>query len=171
MSPWLLALLVVVDGTLCGFRAAAGRNPKLFLQSYYLASLGRGAGLSLVVLAVFGGAALLVRPWSPEGFGALLVAADAMVQVYGVYAVVTLSALGLYVIGHFDLGVLATVLVLGPFTLARPFVIIAGAAWAAGSAPHPLSVALCVMSAVVMVSFERLLDVGAPPWRGVLPES
>lgn len=169
MSPWLLGLLVFVDGTLCGFRAAAGRNPRLFLRDYYAASLKRGAVLSVLVIATFLAGAMVLRSTSPEAWSALLLAADTMVLVYGVYAVVVLGALGLYLVGHFDFGVLATVLVLGPFTLVRPLVILGGAIWACVEGPQPLSVAFCLGAAAVMIGFERLLALGSPPWRGLLP--
>ncbi|MBL8920294.1 MAG: hypothetical protein JNJ54_15615 [Myxococcaceae bacterium] len=168
MTPWLLALLVVVDGTLCGFRAAAGRNPRLFLRAYYAASMRRAALLALVVAAGFLGVTMAVRAHDAEAFSAIVAAGEVMVLVYGVYATVVLLALGLYLLGHFDLGVLATVLVLGPFTLARPLVIVAGAAFAAWSSPHPAAVAFAVAGASAMLVFERLLDLGRPPWRGVL---
>jgi hypothetical protein len=169
MTPWLLALLVLVDGTLCGFRAAAGRNPRLFLRDYYAASMRRAAGLALVIVLGFGGVAMAVRAGGDEGFAALLAAADAMVLVYGVYATVVLLALGLYLLGNFDLGVLATVLVLGPFTLVRPLIIVAGAVAAAWASPHWLAVTFSLAGAGTMLAFERLLEVGGPPWRGLLP--
>lgn len=169
MTPWLLALLVLVDGTLCGFRAAAGRNPRLFLRDYYAASMKRAALLALVITTGFLGVAMAVRAHDAEAFSAILSAAEVMVVVYGVYATVVLLALGLYLIGHFDLGVLATVLVLGPFTLARPLVIVAGAAVAGWSSPHPAAVAFTLAGASSMLVFERLLDLGRPPWRGLLP--
>jgi hypothetical protein len=169
VSPWLLGALVLIDGTLCGFRAAAGRNPRLFLRDYYAASLRRGALLSVLVVGAFLGVAMLVKATSPVDWSALLLAADAMVFVYGLYAMAVLGALGLYVVGHFDLGVLATVLVLGPFTLVRPLVIVGGAVWACVVAPEPLSIAFCLCAAIVMIGFERLLAFGSPPWRGMLP--
>lgn len=167
MTPWLLALLVLVDGTLCGFRAAAGRNARLFLRDYYAASMRRAAVLALVIVAGFSGVALAVHALDAEAFEALHAAAEVMVLVYGVYATVVLLALGLYLLGHFDLGVLATVLVLGPFTLARPLVIAGGAAAAAWASPHPVSVAFALGGAGCMLGFERLLELGRPPWRAL----
>lgn len=169
MSPVLLAVLVLVDGTLCGFRAAAGRNPKLFLRDYYAASMRRAALLALVVVLGFSGVAFAVRAADADAFDTLVRTGDAMVLVYGTYATIVLLALGLYLVGHFDLGVLATVVVLGPFTLARPLVIILGAAWAAWTVQAPLAIGFVVLTTAVMLGFERLLSLGSPPWRGLLP--
>jgi hypothetical protein len=169
VTPWLLALLVLVDGTLCGFRVAAGRNPRLFLRGYYLASMRRAALVAVVVLTGFSGLALAVHATDEAAWRALLTGADALVHVYGVFATLVVGALALYLIGSFDLGVLATVLVLGPFTLLRPFVIVAGAAWAAWCADSAAAGSFCVAGALTMLAFERLLELGSPPWRGLLP--
>lgn len=170
MTPWLLAVLVMVDGTLCGFRAAAGRNPRIRLRDYYAASMRRGALVSVFVVLAFLGVALAMRSHSPEAWSALLVGAHAMVVVYGVFATLVLSALALYLVGSFDFAVLASVLVLGPFTLIRPIVIIGGAVFAAWSSQHLGAASFCLSAGAVMVSFERLLALGSPPWRGLLPE-
>ncbi|MBL8934217.1 MAG: hypothetical protein JNM69_06680 [Archangium sp.] len=111
-----------------------------------------------------------MRSHSADDWSALLVAADAMVLVYGVFATLVLSALGLYLVGSFDFAVLSSVLVLGPFTLVRPLVIVAGAVFAAWSAQHVGAALFCLSASAVMLSFERLLGLGSPPWRGLLPE-
>lgn len=165
MSPLLLGLLALVDGTLCGFRAAAGRNPRLFLRAYYRASMLRAAALATAVIVVFLLAALGLRALHPPAFEQLVRAADAMVLVYGAYAVVVLAALALYLTASFDLGILATVLVLGPFTLARPVVIAAGALVAALSTRDVVATSFAVLAAAVMLGFERLLELGKPPWK------
>lgn len=168
MTPVLLATLAFVDGTLCGFRAAAGRNPRIHLWPYYRASMRRGALVSLASLVVFSSLALGVRLAGGDAqWSALLATADQLVIVYGAYATVTLAALALYLVGSFDFGVLASVLVLGPFTLIRPWVIGAGAAWAVWSAPDAVSAAFALSSAALMMNFERVLELGQPPWRGL----
>ncbi|MBM4776057.1 MAG: hypothetical protein GQE15_00005, partial [Archangiaceae bacterium] len=79
MTPWLLALLVLVDGTLCGFRAAAGRNPRIRLRDYYASSMRRGALVAVFVIVAFLGVAMAMRSHSVDDWSSLLVAADAMV--------------------------------------------------------------------------------------------
>jgi len=163
----LLGVLVFIDGTLCGFRAAAGRNPRIFLWGYYGASMRRGAVFSVATIGVFLGAGLLLRALGGDpAWSSLVEAAGRLVLVYGVFATLVLGALGLYLMGSFDFGVLASVLVLGPFTLVRPLVILGGAVWVASSAPLPAAV-MTGCAALVMARFERLLEVGRPPWRGL----
>jgi hypothetical protein len=168
MVPLLLAVLAFIDGTLCGFRAAAGRNPRIFTWTYYRAAMGRGAKLSAVTLAAFSAACAALVLLGPEGtWPSMLETATVLVRVFGVFATLTLVALGLYLVGNFDFGVLATVLVLGPFTLLRPWTIVLGALYAAATASTNIAAALALAAGAVMWNFERLLDVGAPPWRGL----
>jgi hypothetical protein len=163
-----LAVLAFIDGTLCGFRAAAGRNPRIFMWHYYRAAFARGAKLALVLLACFALVSFVAaKVGGAEQWDSMLVSATAMVEVYAVFATLTLVALGLYLVGSFDFGVLASVLVLGPFTLLRPWTIAGGALYGAWVATSPFAAGLSLAAGLVMVNFERLLDVGSPPWRGL----
>ena len=164
----LLGTLVFIDGTLCGFRAAAGRNPRIFLWGYYGASMRRGAVCSVLTISAFLAAGLCVRAFGGEpAWTSLGEAAEKLVLVYGMFATLVLTSLGLYLSSSFDFGVLASVLVLGPFTLIRPLVIIAGALWAAATSATVSAAVLTVCGAMVMVLFERLMGLGRPPWRGL----
>jgi hypothetical protein len=164
----LLGVLAFIDGTLCGFRASAGRNPRIFLWGYYGLSMRRGALFALVAIALFLSVGLALRALGGEPtWSALLEAAQKLVLVYSVFAALVVAALGLYLVGSFDLGVLASVLVLGPFTLIRPLVIYAGALWAAASSDSLPAAAMSLAAAAVMANFERLLALGRPPWRGL----
>lgn len=168
MVPLTLAVLAFVDGTLCGFRAAAGKNPRIFMWNYYRAAMGRGAKFSAVTLAVFSAVCAALVLLGPEGtWPSLLETATVLVRVFGVFATLTLVALGLYLVGSFDFGVLASVLVLGPFTLLRPWTIVLGSLYAAATASTLTAGALALATGAVMWNFERLLDVGTPPWRGL----
>ena len=168
MTLLLLGVLAFIDGTLCGFRAAAGRNPRLFLWNYYAASMRRGALVSLFTIVLFLGLGLVLRAAGGELVWASMTAAAAkLVFVYGIYATLVVAALGLYLSSSFDLGVLASVLVLGPFTLLRPIVILAGAAWVAATSDTLAAASMAVSAGVVMANFERILTLGRPPWSGL----
>lgn len=165
----LLAVLAFVDAGFCGFRAAAGRNARLFLGSYYRRSVRRALVFGGAIILLVGCVAMTGLALGDDGtWNALVATASRMVLVYGVFATMVLVALGLYLIGRFDLAVLATVLVLGPFTLVRPAVIVLGGAWAAWMAPTPFAAVLALAAAATMVSFERLLAIGRPPWTDAL---
>lgn len=164
----LLGVLVFVDGTLCGFRAASGRNPRLFLFDYYAASMRRGAVASLLTVCFFLGVGLLLRAVGGDALWSdLLQTGSHMLVIYGVFATLVLLALGLYLVGSFDFGVLASVLVLGPFTLVRPGVILFGGVWAAAHAQSVAAMVFAMSAALTMANFERFLDLGQPPWRGL----
>ena len=165
MTLVLLGVLAFIDGTLSGFRAAAGRNPRIFLWGYYSASMRRGALGSLLTIGLFLGVGLCLP--GEETWPCLLVAANKLVMVYGAFATLVLAALGLYLSSSFDLGVLASVIVLGPFTLARPLVILCGAAWAAATSESLAAAAFSLAAALVMANFERVLSLGRPPWNGL----
>lgn len=168
MTLLALGVLAFIDGTLCGFRAAAGRNPRIFLWSYYGRSMRRGALFSLFTIAAFLAVGLGLRAFGGEAaWLSLLSAAEKLVMVYGVFATLVLGALGLYLSSSFDLGVLASVIVLGPFTLFRPIVILAGAAWVAATSDSIAASMMGLAAALVMANFERILTLGQPPWRGL----
>ncbi|MBL8910511.1 MAG: hypothetical protein JNM17_07380 [Archangium sp.] len=166
--PLCLGVLAFIDGTLCGFRSAAGRNPRIFMWHYYRAAFGRGAAFAAVTVLAFSVVAVGLVLLGPEGtWASLLESATVLVHIYGAFATLTLIALGLYLIGSFDFGVLASVLVLGPFTLLRPWTIMLGAIYAAATATTVIATVFSLAAGVVMWNFERLLDVGSPPWRGL----
>ena len=168
MTLLALGVLAFIDGVLCGFRAAAGRNPRIFLWRYYGASMRRGAVFSLATIALFLLAGLGLRAVGGEAaWQSLIATADKLVMVYGVFATLVLGALALYLSSSFDWGVLASVIVLGPFTLVRPLVILAGAAWAAWSADSIGAAVMSVAAGLVMANYERILTLGRPPWRGL----
>ena len=168
MTLLLLGVLAFIDGVLCGFRAAAGRNPRIFLWSYYGASMRRGAVFALFTIVLFLGAGLVLRAVGGEpAWSSLLAAAGKLVMVFGVYATLVLAALGLYLSSSFDLGVLASVIVLGPFTLVRPLIILAGGVWVAATSDTLGASAMSLAAALVMANFERILALGRPPWRGL----
>lgn len=166
----LLGVLALVDGAFCGFRASAGRNPRIFLWPYYATAMRRGLAFAVVFVVVFLGAGLAVRfGVSQAMWSALEIAASSMVQVYGVYATLVLAALALYGFGAFDLSVLATVIVLGPFTLIRPLVILGGAIYGASRTDDPIVWVFAIAAAFVMMSFERIIALGRPPWHDTMP--
>ena len=152
LALWLLASM---DAGFAGFRDAAGRSPRLHKASMVRRRVGAGllwaqgiCLLMLVVLAV--GVALAPDP------GPLLAELTAvgarMVLVFGTYAAVVLSALAIYAVPHPDVSSLATVLVLGPFTLGRPAIVVGGLVWATRDASLPVAVAAAVSGGLVLLA-------------------
>ena len=151
----LLGSLAVVDAGFCGFRNAAGKDPRIEKRRYYRRAVRQGMGLGLlIVVASAIVIALLVRTSNLLLWPDLLVVAGRMVMVYGAYATLVVGALGVYLVATGDLRTLATVSVLGPFTLIRPMVIAGGAAFGVYGATDSASVVVASLAALAMILFE-----------------
>ena len=164
----LLALLVLAltDAVFCGYRDAAGRNPLIRKESFYRRALRRGmrfgfanAALAAVLLAV-----LLASSPHPGALWADCTAAGGnLLWVLVPYATIVLLALGAWTAAEQDVRTLASVVLLGPLSLARPVVILGGAVVAIASRPSAPIVALAVATAALQLSTGPLL---ARAWRG-----
>ncbi len=161
MSPFLLWVLASTDSLFSGFRAAAGRNPRIFKQRYYTKAILRGliVGQSLIACA-----ALLILGlvlWGPDSeatYEQLVAGADAMVWVYGTYASVVLCAFLPYFYANSDVRTSTAVAVFGPLTLVRPAVVVTGAIAAMTQVPTwTVAVATAVGVAAVM-ALEPILN-------------
>jgi hypothetical protein len=133
VSPLLLAILAVVDSLFTGFRAAAGRNPSLVKVDYFLRAVWRGMAVGVLAVGL-GGVFVAVTMLLADDAAALYAAyhhvAARLVLVYGVYATTVLLAMLAWTYPDPLTRAAATVVVLGPFTLIRPIVIVAGASFA-----------------------------------------
>ncbi len=137
MTPVQLTVLALTDAAFAGFRAAAGRSAAVHkLEGYLRATwLGVGFGVVAITVVVIWGAATLVGSDNPAALYASYVdAADRMVTVYATYATIVLLALLAWTLPIGERRTFFNVLILGPFTLLRPWVIIAGGLWSATGA-------------------------------------
>ncbi len=166
MIPTLLALLAIVDAAFAGFRAAAGRNARIFKRDYYGRSLLRGALAGLALVTVLGAATVVLLALSADAhrqYDELLLVGQRMLWVFVPYAVLVLLALVLYGTTDYDLRALATVAILGPFTLLRPWLIglgcIVGLAVEVGPGTRVLTIASCA----ALVLLGKALDFRARP--------
>jgi hypothetical protein len=158
--PALLAALALVDAMFCGFRDAAGRTLAIDKRAHDRRAVARGlrAGIAAVLALSLLAAALILTAPDPGGlYSAMCVAGERMVWVYGAYATLVFFALLAYLIPDVDVSILATVLILGPFTMLRPWLIWAGALWAAWSAREPRTAVLAVASAAALSALQPLL--------------
>lgn len=153
-----LYLLACLDGAFAGFRSAAGRNPRLFKGAWHRRHMLRGLGYSqLAALVVVAFTAATTPDVNSLQYGIL-----AMLQVYSIYGGAALLALAVYLLPHPDISSLATVLVLGPLTLLRVPVIVAGAGWAVLQTRDLPTAACATVAAAVMVLAEPVLSL---QWR------
>ncbi|MBX3172567.1 MAG: hypothetical protein KF760_34510 [Candidatus Eremiobacteraeota bacterium] len=155
-----LALLILVDGGLAGFRSGAGRNPRIYLVPYYRECIQRAILLAGLLILAFSALSTGCPDWAD-----LLAAGARMLSVLSKFAWVGLAALSIYLWNIHETTVLATILLLGPMTLIRPWVIAVSGAYALYGAKHPFTITFTVLACLSMLAFERLLELGHPPWR------
>lgn len=176
----LLLGLCLTDAMFAGYRAGAGRNPRIHKLDYTIVSCWSGlfAGLGAALLAALGalaylaargplaagvtapldGMAVLDGIASRDGVARLDAAAQPLVQAYAVFASVLLLVMLFWTYPRRRTRELAVVLILGPCTLLRPYWIIGGALWALARVERPLA-PLIVLAAALQLGVEPLLDV------------
>jgi len=160
MTILALYLMATIDSAFCGYRSAAGRNALIDKHRYYRHAMLEGALAGQLAVAFVGLIAVAILAFSsdPSLTGSELAAASRkMIAIYLPYAGVVLGALGLRTAPSVDLRSTLSAIVFGPLTLIRPAIAIAGAAWASISVPRPEVFLLATVTAILMVSMERLL--------------
>ncbi len=155
-----LVTLALLDAAFAGFRDAAGRNPLLHKTHYYMLAMLKGALVGSLAVALIA-ATVGLGLWLTDDLDALwidyLAAGRRMIAVYGAYGTIAILALFVYAIPRPEISSLVTVLILGPFTLLRPLVILAGALWAAMAAPRAEIILFATAAAVLMGALEPAL--------------
>lgn len=161
MTPSLLAALAIVDAAFAGFRAAAGRNARIFKRAYYTRSVLLGALFGAALVAVLAGLTLLLLAASADPaqrYAELVAVGQRMLWVFIPYAGLVLGALALYFVSDHDLRAFATVAILGPFTLLRPWVIAVGAVVGLFASADRATWILTMTACTSVVLLGRLLD-------------
>jgi hypothetical protein len=155
------ALLALTDAGFAGFRDAAGRDGRVFKGEFYRRAIRRGlkSGAALVAASAIWIACWLLSSsvWRLALAHAAGALQPALLLALG-YAALVLVALAVWAVAEADLRSLASVVVLGPFTLLRPLVIVAMAA-------------LCLRSAgdartALALSVPCLAQLALQPWLG-----
>jgi hypothetical protein len=149
IAPLCLWLLAITDAGFAGFRDTAGRDAHIFKAELHRRGIRRGMrhGLALSTVAALMVLTVIALAPAPKArFAELLVLAQLLLLPLAVYAGMVLAALGVWATAEADLRTLASIIVLGPFTLIRPWVIAAAGAFAAWRSPS-LAAALAVAGA------------------------
>ena len=157
----LLYLLATVDGALIGYRLAAGQSALVDKGGYFVRSMVRGVLLvqPVIALAAFMAILLLLVASDPGRLTQELVAmGQRMLEVYVPYAILVLGALALRTIPSVGVRVATSVIVLGPATAARPYVVIAGVLWAGLASLRPEIWLAATLLACLMLAIEPLLQ-------------
>jgi hypothetical protein len=161
LTALLLYALATVDGALVGYRVAGGRSALVDKTSYFRRAILRSAllvqpaiGVAVFVVVLL----LLVAADSGQMTRELVVMGQRMLQIYVPYAVIVLGTLALRAVPSIDLRVATSVLVLGPATALRPYVMVAGVLWAALTSLRPEILLMATLLAGLMLAYEPLLD-------------
>lgn len=128
--PAVLAAVALVDSAFAGFRAATGRNARIRKLRYNLRAARRGLALgvaSLLAVSAVLGAGLLAASDSARSYAALVQAGSRMLAVLLPFAAVVVASLAAYWLLPMRESTFVILVGLGPFTLARPFVVLAAA--------------------------------------------
>lgn len=160
MTFLLLWLLATVDSAFIGYRDAAGRSALIEKRDYYRRAMIRGALFGQVAVAIVGVVVIVMLVLSPQP--ALLLAsfetvAARMLTIYVPYALILIITFSIRAIRSVDVRSITSVLVFGPFTLLRPFVVLAGAAWSVLAAPTAHVLILIVLIVSLMLGMEYYL--------------
>jgi len=156
-----LITMAIIDAGFAGFRDGAGRNPLLHKMRYVLVSWIKGALVGVVVVAalvVFAVVSMEISADPNELWEAYQSLGARMSAVYGAYATLAILGLVIYASPRPEVSSLITVLILGPFTLIRVPVIVAGVSWALLAAPRPETIAFAVLIALGMGGLEQWIS-------------
>jgi hypothetical protein len=158
MIPVALVFLALVDGALLGFRAGAGRVGLVDKSAHVRRAVRLGLLASAIVALVGVALALGITAFSsPDRWTRLVSGGRAAVHVFGLFAALMLAALSVWLLPFTDLRTFVTVSLLGPGTLVRPLVVVAGMAYAFVRVPTWEVGVLAVYGTVSMLSLERWL--------------
>jgi hypothetical protein len=155
-----VALLVVCDAALAGFRASAGRDGRIAKRRDSLRALVRGALAGLVIVAANLAFVAVLRATASDPdatWRELLASAGDAAVVFGAFAALTLVAIALWFVPVPEVRLVPTLVILGPLTLVRPVVIVGGLAWVAFRSAEPRVWIAAVAAAVSMLAVEALL--------------
>ncbi len=157
VAAWLLAL-ALLDGAFAGFRSSAGRTGLIRHRDSDLQAARRGTALACVLLApaiALASGDVLARHASAAAYTR---AGEAMLAIYGPYALVVVAALICYAALGWRQRYLAAAVILGPLTLLRPVVALLGATLAA-LVSRDATVAACAgLSVAAVLAVEPLAD-------------
>lgn len=148
-----LVLLAAADGALSGFRSAQGRTG--LIDHRRADTVAQLRGLALVAVLLLPTVVLVLvdgrwSSWAEPGTAMLLVLAP--------YGVLVLLALLAYLTLTWRLRYLATALILGPFTFARPAVAVAGGAAGVLTADRGVEVVAVVLAVAGVLAVGPLCD-------------
>jgi SAM-dependent methyltransferase len=132
MTLFVLYVLALLDGLLCGARVSMGRSAVIAKRSYYVRAQLRGLVGAQIVSTIALVALILVAATSSHRIALrsdLEAAATRMLRFFVPYAALVLGNILLRLVPSTDIRSATSVMMLGPLTAIRPLVMIAGVAY------------------------------------------
>ncbi|MCA8919367.1 MAG: hypothetical protein KDB68_10615 [Planctomycetes bacterium] len=161
MIPLTLFLLATLDAIFVGYRDATGRSGLVRKRSYYGRAMLRGGLVGQFPIAVIGVTVTLCFLHAPDFQGlwrAFEVYGETLIWVFAPYAVIVLLAFIPRLTPSVDVRSMTNVVVFGPFTAARPFLVVAASMLAAWRAPRIETLVLTGVIILCMLSLEPALN-------------
>lgn len=161
MIPCLMVSLVLLDCALAGIRAGYGRDGRIHKNDLSLRCALRGLLLGAFIcaaLGIFTGVVVTRSAHGADIYQSLLSIGVRMQIVFVGFSLVVLPSVALFSVCRHEYRTLATVAILGPLTIARPFVIIGATAWGLTASRHVEATLLTVVASTAVLLAGWYLD-------------
>ncbi|MBK8208036.1 MAG: hypothetical protein IPK87_14770 [Planctomycetes bacterium] len=161
MIPVALYVLATLDALFVGYRDATGRSGQIRKHGYLLRAMLRGVLMGQPGIALIGGVVVVLFLVTPD-FDALWrdfeIYGETLLWVFVPYATIALLAFLPRLLPSVDIRSMTNVVVFGPFTAVRPFLVIGSVAAASWRVPRLESYVLSVAIVIAILSLEPVLD-------------
>jgi hypothetical protein len=161
LTLFVLYLLALLDGLLCGLRTSMGRCPLIRKRVYYTRAALRGIAGAQIISTLALLAVLLTAALSPQWNilrSDLLLASARMLWIFLPYSALVLANLALRLVPSTDIRSATSVFMLGPLTAIRPFVMIAGVLYGISASHLVRTKLLGLFILVLMLVLEFVLN-------------
>jgi hypothetical protein len=156
--PVALVVLAALDGAFAGFRSSCGRTGLIRHRREDVRAHLRGLATAALLLGPVAAVVLADVLAHPPRWEDYLVAGRAMLALYLPFGATVLAALAGYAVLSWRRRFLASALILGPFTFARPFVAVAGIVLAARAGAGLTVLAVATTAVIGALAVEPVLD-------------
>jgi L-asparagine transporter-like permease len=161
LTLFVLYLLALLDGLLCGLRTSMGRCPLIRKRAYYIRAALRGIAGAQIISTLALLALLLTAALSPQWNSLrsdLLLASARMLWIFLPYSTVVLANLALRLVPSADIRSATSVFMLGPLTAIRPLVMIAGVLYGISASHLVRTKLLGLFILALMLALEFVLN-------------
>ncbi|MCA8945855.1 MAG: hypothetical protein KDB29_06495 [Planctomycetes bacterium] len=161
MIPLALFLLATLDAVFVGYRDATGRSGLVRKRSYYGRAMLRGGLVGQLPITAIAATVVLCFLLAPDFQGlwrAFEVYGKTLICVFAPYSAVVLLAFIPRLTPSVDVRSMTNVVVFGPFTALRPFLIVGATLLAAWQSPRIETVVLTGVIVLSMLSLEPALN-------------